>query len=159
MITIADMERRALALKQSIETLTVKAIDQTKEQLLEANRDQLYDGKNRLGQDITPGYLDDPYFKTKESAQRYSDWKDTITPNPDRTKGIPNLYIVGTYHKSIKIDVSGLSIVYTATFRGEDIERKYGENIYGLGGERKVRYTQGVLKPVYYSLIKDQIKL
>lgn len=159
MFTIAKIKQNVTRTRDSIEDTSVLAIQLTSDILVEENRDQLYDGKDRLGRDITPSYLDDPYFKSRESAQRYSDWKDTITPNPNRTKGTPNLYIVGTYHKSIKIDVSGTSIIYKASFRGPEIEAKYGENIYGLGGSRRLKYTEGVLKPVLVRLLKEKIQL
>ena len=86
-------------------------IENTKEQILIKNKQQLMEGIKGDGNEITPSYLNDPYFKTKESAQRYSNWKDKITPNSKRKSGTPNLYINGFYHNTIEINVKGEKII------------------------------------------------
>jgi hypothetical protein len=115
--------------------------------LEEKNREQLLAGKTRDGSDLFPTYQQDPYFKTPGAAQRYSDWKDSITPHPTRKKGVPNLFIVGTYHRSRKITITANKIIYSADFIGPEIEAKYGEGVNGLGGEFKRSFLNDSLKP------------
>lgn len=69
--------------------------------LLELIKDQLYSGLDGEGNSLRPTYQEDPYFKSRDAAQRYSDWKDSLvqrTHNPlftQRPKGTPNLIITG----------------------------------------------------------------
>lgn len=124
-----------------------EAFQENVEVLGEKNKEQLSAGKNKQGTDITPGYLDDPYFKSRESAQRYSLWKDKITPNPLRKSGTPNLFINGAYYKSRRVVLSGDTLQYSADFLGAEIERKYGDQVDGLGGEFKKDFLDKNLRP------------
>jgi len=134
--------------KTSIETVCGSAVNATKEPMLTLNKQQLYDGKTRSGNDLSPTYLEDPYFKSREAAQRYSDWKDEITPNPKRKKGVPNLFIVGAFHNSIGVKVMAGNIEFSSSFpKAQSIEEKFTEGIYGLGGEYKGEYLVKNLAP------------
>src|SRR5690349_16298463 len=84
-----------------IDNAAINALSRHDEDMERLNRKQLLEGKLSTGRDLHPTYLEDPFFKTKEAAQKYSDWKDKITPNPKRKKGVPNLYITGPFHRSI----------------------------------------------------------
>lgn len=124
-----------------------KVFEENIDTLNEKNKEQLLAGKNRLGEDIGPTYFEDPYFKTPAAAIRYSDWKDRITPNSKRKRGVPNLYIDGTYHNSRKTTISGDTITYTADFLEQEIEAKYGDQINGLGGEFKSEFLENNIRP------------
>lgn len=125
-----------------------KSMEATTVPLVEINREQMLEGKRRDGRDITPSYLEDPFFKSREAAQRYSDWKDDITPHPKRKKGVPNLFIVGTYHNSIEALIRGEVVQFNASFvDAADIERKFGHEIYGLNAEKRVGYLRDFLRP------------
>jgi hypothetical protein len=142
----------------TFDEVAAQSVDQTKDKIVSENLDQLYAGKNSTGQDITPSYFNDPYFKSQESAQRYSDWKDKITPSQKRKSGTPNLYINGAYHKSINVIVQGLNIRYDSSFsEASQIENKY-DNLYGLGGEFKRAYLD-ILQPVFIGKIKALVGL
>jgi len=127
--------------------ICVDVIVENKDELLALNKEQLLEGKNNEGGDM-PSYLNDPYFKSLKSAQAYSDWKDEITPNPKRKKGVMNLFIVGTYHDSIELTIEGLKINYQASFLGPEIESKH-PNIYGLGPEKRIEYKEKFTLPVF----------
>lgn len=111
-------------------------------------RDQLLHGKGSDGQDLKPGYLEDPYFKTPAAALRYAQWKKKISPNVGRNFNAPNLYITGYYHKRLKVFVfaDGLSIDNFAMF-GEEVNQKYGGKATVLGGEFREKYIEGSLRP------------
>jgi hypothetical protein len=158
MITIAELIRRISSV--NLRTLTVESIDDTKEDIVVKQREQLFDGKLSTGEDITPSYLDDPYFKSKESAQRYSDWKDKITPNPKRKKGTPNLFINGYYHNNIYVKVGKDEIVYDSDADFSDkVEQKYSKKILGLEDERKSEYTFQNFWPVLKHKLEGITKL
>jgi hypothetical protein len=117
--------------------------------------EQLLEGKKRTGQDITPSYLNDPYFKSTESAQRYSNWKDAISPRTSRKSGTPNLFINGYYHNTIEAVVRGDKLVIHSSFDGaDDIERKYGGEIYGLNKTSRAEFIPLILRPVFMQRIK-----
>lgn len=153
MLTFAALLRKIGSL--DTDKIIDQAIDNTLEVISDKNKEQLLAGKSKQGIDIFPSYLDDPYFKSKESAQRYSDWKDRITPNKERKSGTPNLFIDGTYHKSRTLKRDGDVLQFGATFLGQEIEAKYGNQIDGLGGHFKKEYQDESLRPALNSLITN----
>lgn len=127
---------------------------------LEKNKDQLFDGKLSTGEDVSPTYLEDPWFKTKAAAQRYSDWKDAITPNPRRKKGVPNLFITGPFYDSWQVQIKGGGLLYHSSFfKASSIESKFGTDIYGLGGDYRDQYLENNLKPEWQQRIELQTGL
>lgn len=148
MNTIANLLRKFETL--DTDKVSERAVDQTKGQLLDENKAQLFAGKLNTGQNLTPTYQEDPYFKTPGAAQRYSDWKDRITPNSDRESGVPNLFINGTFFASISIVVDGQVISFDSSFAPSiAIAQKFTDNIYGLGGKYKAEYVDDDLRPVF----------
>lgn len=145
---ISDLYVRVEAL--NLEKVAADTINSTKEQLLSKNREQLLEGKRRDGKDITPSYLDDPYFKSRASAARYSAWKDKITPNPLRKSGTPNLFITGLHHRTIKLDVLGFSTLkFYGAYRQIEIEGKFSDYIYGLNANKRITYLSESLRPAF----------
>lgn len=140
--------------KLDTDQIIEESIASTKDDLLELNKEQLYDGKLSTGADLSPSYLEDPYFKTREAAQAYSDWKDRITPNSNRRKGIPNLFINGYLHNSFTVEVTANSVNFntSASFGGKVVD-KFGENIWGLNSTFKAEYLREFVSP----LIKQKI--
>lgn len=112
-----------------------------------AIRDQLYDGKNSLGEDITPSYLDDPFFKSPEQALAYSKWKDKITPNPNRKTHTPNLFINGYFHSTINLKVTKEEIIYDTNAFGKEIIAKYGDKLLGMGPITKEVFIEDLFYP------------
>ena len=124
-------------------------------------REQLYCGVDGNGEYLSPSYDNDPYFKEegpwKGRAQAYKLWKYEITPPMvglrtsihARPYDIPNLFIDGTFHDSIKAKLmkDGLDI-YTSGFEdGPTIERKYGDNIFNLTDDSKDFFILYKLQP------------
>lgn len=144
--TIFSFKRRAEAFQADLAIL--QTMKEYEDDIGDLNKEQMYDGKTRLGTDITPSYYNDPYFKGDyQRAAAYSDWKDKITPNPRRTKGTPNLFINGYYYSSIVTKIVGDQIVYNSTWIEEsDISAKF-KNIYGLGGTYKSLFLNDYIWP------------
>ena len=69
-------------------------------------KNQLWDGQKPDGSDITPSYLDDPYFKTQKQAMGYANWKMKLSRNSRRNKYAPNLYINGYFYSTIDVKVN-----------------------------------------------------
>lgn len=157
MATINEMIKRF----QSLDTDKVidEALQADLSKLTGFNRLQMLDGKTKTGEDIHPTYFEDPFFKTREAAQQYSDWKDAISPPSNRRPGVPNLYINGYYHRSIGVKFTRDAYVFGSVFGDQvGIEEKY-ENIYGLGGEYKHRYMTEVVRPAFRRGISAVLKL
>lgn len=158
MVTVNAMLERVLML--NVQDVSDKSFTETSEDYVKANTDQMYDGKLSTGDDITPSYQDDPYFKSRESAQRYSDWKDAITPSPKRKKGTPNLFINGKFHRSITMRVSGDSLNIRSDFyKADAIERKFSEKIYGLNKDSRVKYIAQSFLPALKKRVTNITKL
>lgn len=142
-----------------VELIAEVSVANTKEEMLDLNLEQMMEGKTKEGTDISPSYLEDPYFKSRESAQRYSDWKDKITPNPKRKKGVPNYYINGQYHSSIEIEVNGESIDFSSSFSGAaDIAQKTGGKLFGLNAEKRVPYIDNYLRKEFMYNLRRTLK-
>lgn len=112
-------------------------IIENKYQVLDLNRDQMLMGKNALGEDITPPYSQNTYFKKPGAAKRYAEYKRKIAPNKSldslRDEDTPNLFINGTFHNSLEFDESNISVT-TGTVLGEDVTDTH-KNVLGLNPE------------------------
>lgn len=110
-------------------------LDRHKSVLVELQKDQLYAGQNAKGKKLAPSYLNDPFFKSKESAQRYSDFKARINPRAHNSifatkdKDTPNLIITGgLIYDTIFANVTDKSLIIDARSSIISIiEQKYTE--------------------------------
>jgi hypothetical protein len=148
-MTIAGLKRKFDTL--DTDTLINNALSGTQNDIRDLNLEQMYDGKTSKGVDITPSYVDDPYWDEhggRAAAQAYSDWKDKITPSLRRNPGTPNLFINGYYHSSISVIAGKESIVWASSFNSEPDIRSRFKHIYGLGGRYKTIYLREYLAPI-----------
>lgn len=159
MATLSEIRARFTALKNPTNLYQVVglSVQETEIDLLFQLKDQLYQGKSGSGENISPTYQDDPYFKSRESAQRYSDWKDEITPDPRRKKGVPNLYITGFWYDSLKLFVSGESMEVTGAI--PDIISKYGPEIVRLNPHSRTIYIDNSLNERFIINVKKFLNL
>lgn len=101
---------------------------------------QLFEGKASSGQDMRPYYSEDlkpgGYFKSAESAQRYSAWKQTGIEYPykaNRNPDAPNLYINGKFHSELGVQFFSNSVgIMPITAYATRIVGKYGLKNFGL---------------------------
>jgi hypothetical protein len=122
--------------------------------IAELNREQLWNGETSNEGTISPKYSQDPYFKSPEAAARYAAWKNKITPSPKRDIDTPNLYINGTYHRSIytKRDKDGITTDSNIAL-GQKIQTKF-KNIKGLNKGSIFK-----LKPKITPILIDKARL
>jgi hypothetical protein len=157
----------ALELLDTIENLNIKqvaadSLEENKDLFLDLNREQLMEGKLSTGNDISPTYLEDPFFKTREAAQKYSDWKDKITPNPKRKKGVPNLFITGPFHNSLEMEVMKDKGEYeiNSTYKdAESIMDTFTTDILGLNDEKMEELIEKKLGETFYDKLHEETGL
>lgn len=112
-------------------------ISDLSEDMVQMNKDQLWDGKTTEGVNITPGYMEDPYFETPKKGQNYAIWKKKISGNPARSFNTPNFFIDGRLvYDTLKVkkNADHLEIEPDGSYDGSraaDFDKKY-KNIYGL---------------------------
>lgn len=118
--------------------------------LLELMKDQLFAGLDGDGNPLRPTYQEDPYFKSREAAQRYSDWKDTMFQRTHndlftrRPPGTPNLIITGTlFYHTLVASVGNDSLIINAQspIIGK-LEGKYGDALLRLSPMALKFYTE-----------------
>jgi hypothetical protein len=140
------------------EALTQTSIEESADEILKYQLQQLLDGKTNTGEDISPTYFNDPFFKTPEAARAYSEWKDKISPPSNRKRGVPNLYINGYYHSTIKVEIQGDKINIRSSFsEAPEIEAHY-KNLYGLSPASKALYIAKVLRPKFLQKLRQAMK-
>lgn len=111
---------------------------------VESVKEQLYSGLDGDDRELTPNYLNDPFFNSKDAGRwknnnkGYMIWKSKITPPQSSYLGFrarnietPNLIIVGDFYNSIfvKDTDNGIEIGSDSTL-GASIEKKYGSRIF-----------------------------
>lgn len=108
--------------------------------ILELQKQQLFQGRAANGEDIRPYYTEDlkpgGYFYSVESAKRYSAWKESGINYPysaQRNPDAPNLYINGRFHDELGVQFNADSVgIIGTTGYSKQIIAKYGINTFGL---------------------------
>lgn len=156
-MTLHELQRRLKGF--SLNTEVADSVNETKDAMLALNRMQLLRGLTKDGGYLSPKYSEDPFFKSKESAKRYAQWKKRIEPvKTDRPEDVPNLYIVGVFHSKIdvKANASEYTFTNTASFAG-GVEGKF-KDIYGLTSESKSKtYIPDYLLPAVQKRITSKL--
>lgn len=110
-----------------------KAIKLNTDLLETLNAQQMLEGKDATGQDITPEYRNREYAAQKPS-------------NPKRKFLTPNLKDTGDFHQSLVVNMQGKGIIFNATdIKKAKLLKKYGE-ILGLNDESLQKYYDLYLK-------------
>lgn len=141
---LRSLLNRVRTLSESLQSgSAVRRVLLTREaEILESQREQLFDGKRSDGEDIRPYYSEDlkpsGYFHSAESAGRYAAWKEDISPySAGRNPDAPNLYINGRFHSELAVDFGADTIaVIGGTGYAQGIVAKYGLSTFGLSPER-----------------------
>jgi len=124
-----------------------------------ANRGQMLEGKTKDNTEITPSYLNDPFFKSPETAAKYARWKQNITPNPKRRFETPNLIINGYFHASVQAIAQSNGLKFdTIVSLGRKITRKF-KNVLGLTNTNIALFNKEFIKPSIKQHIKNTLKI
>jgi hypothetical protein len=168
--TIKQIKERYEILTGSLMDVVAKEVSASSDVIMNMNQDQLLYGRNALGEELTPGYLSDPYFKTFEKAREYfymkMDWEAEhkgriyyfgIQLFPEKDRNTPNLLVNGNWffnHFFIEVNKETYTIGSTGV-ASPDIELKYGKKIFGLAPQSKQYYYRHWLLPVILKHLKE----
>lgn len=137
------MKKRIESLK--VIELTGKSIRQTDKDLVEWQRDQMFQGKKKTGGSIKPFYR-------------------PLTKKIKKAKGQPidrvTLKDTGAFYDAMIVDVGAQ--VYNITSedsKTSSLEGKYSTAIWGLGGVYRTGYLQQNLQPALVKNIKNILKV
>lgn len=160
-----DLLIRAKTVNEGIESGSIvrDAIVNRGDDILELQRQQLFEGKAASGEDIRPYYSEDlkprGWFHSVESAGRYAAWKKDGISYPyraNRNPDAPNLYINGKFHDELGVQFNRdtVGIVPTTPYASV-IVAKYGVNTFGLMATRWMELFEDMGA---YAELMNQIK-
>ena len=112
--------------------------------ILNLQREQLFEGKASNGEDLRPYYSEDlkpsGHFWSVETAGRYAAWKQSLSypySAANRNPDAPNLYINGRFHSELEVRFGPDEVaVVGGTGYAEGIMMRYGLDKFGLMAER-----------------------
>lgn len=141
MATINGMYERVakLDLREQVPAI----IENTAEEIIALNQEQLYlSGINREGEELRE-YRNENYARAKNS----------MNPNPGL--GVPDLNLTGDFYRGFKLqmEADGFSIDSTDQKTGM-LKDKYGETIFGLTPDSRIRYAFGA----FFDAVKNYIQ-
>lgn len=131
--------------RDNLPSLIRESLVDHEDDLLQEQREQLFEGKASSGEYLRPFYSEDlqasgGYFKGNMGAMKYREWKEKLTYPTRVTRqntDAPNLYITGKFHKEIGIDFGSEQMEFVAqTASAGKIMDKYGHENFGLTDER-----------------------
>ena len=161
---VADIIHR---IAEGFEDDCLKCLEQNKEVVLQAVREQLYSGQDGDGNRLSPTYDSDPFFEEPgwwyHRASSYKAWKREITPPvkgtmlglPARDDNVPNLFVDGTFYSEINAtkSASGL-MIDPGSGNGPDIVAKYGDRILAMGPDAREYFNLFYMLPSIDSFFK-----
>ena len=120
-------------------TLIRDVLTRHRDDIMDRQREQLFAGKNALGDDIRPYYSEDlqpgGYFKNKEAALRYAEWKRSLSYPVQASRNVdaPNLYINGRFHSELDVTFNSDTVAIQGdSGYAQKIVAKYGMAQFGL---------------------------
>lgn len=151
-----------------IDTVITKVAEEKNDVLLSLNRDQMLSGRDTDGNSFTPGYTDDPYFKTKEKAESYKRMKEGLEVThrgrirfsnaqlyPNKDSNTPNLIITGPFQDNMFINTSPTAYEIGSSYTdSNDIESKYNNKVFGLAPKSKEYFWENFLLPELKQFLK-----
>ena len=137
-----DLRQRVKEVNDGLQTgeLIRNVVVTHPDDILELQRQQLFSGLTSTGEDIRPYYSEDlkpsGFFRSKESAARYTAWKKDGISYPyraNRNPDAPNLYINGRFHDELGVQFAADTVgVVPTTSYASNIVAKYGISTFGL---------------------------
>ena len=170
-MTIAEVREKIHRMNDGFQPEVLRCMDGNKQEMVFSVREQMYSGVDGRGAYLSPDYSSDPWFTQPRAGffdeevgswvscfmhpERYIAWKQHITPPlagerlglPARPTGVPNLFIVGTFHTSIQARASsnGVQIFTEGWDQGPAVESKYGSQIFGLTEQAVAHFNREFL--------------
>lgn len=141
MTTMLDMVE--LLKTVDVEGDTAQAVAETHQDYERMNAAQMLQGKGKDGKAIGR-YRSMSYARMKAQMNTFL---SSIVPNN------VDLKLTGAFHKGLAMKVNGQDISMTSTDdKADDLQKKYGENIYGLNEETAGTYAYGFALPAFMQI-------
>ena len=139
--------------QEALKKMPRAVVEQRQDDILEDVREQLLDGLRGDGKEISPSYLNDPYFETRPRAVAYMNWKKTIS-RPSKPAQTPDLFINGMFHSQLGViaDVDSFFITGITPY-AQSISSKYENVTFGLTEENLSRFRQNYINPMAWEII------
>ena len=139
MSILSDLRDRVQRVNDGMDGFVRDVVSGRESDILELQRRQLLEGLSSSGEDMRPYYSEDikpkGYFNSKESARRYSVWKEDLSYpySANRNPDAPNLYINGKFHSELGVvfDVRSVGVIGKTVY-AKEIMAKYGIRAFGL---------------------------
>lgn len=162
-----ELQRRLETLPEAIR----ECVDYNQDEILQLRKDELLLGRDSDGNPFTPGYTEDPYFKTPQAADAYADYKyraeaihaariEHVLKYPNKDSNTPNLrytrdrYNSLSFHDQMFIRTSKDSFIIGSTFKDASlINAKYHNKVFDLGPGAKEYFRKWLLFPALYNHI------
>jgi len=167
--TIKQVKERFEMAYNALPSVIADTVQRTQDVLLDLNRDQLLYGRDADGKALTPGYTQDPYFKTRAAAEAYLKMKQglegehkglrtftSVQLYPEKDSNTPNLLVNGRLFFNyffIRITQESYEIGSTGEAAAK-IESKYNNRVYGLAPKSKEFYYFSYIRPAIEALYK-----
>lgn len=137
---------RAKLQSLNIAEVSQASIEETKDEIIERQKEQLRYGLNSKGEKI--GKYKNPAYARKKSSM-----------NPLAGFGNVDLKLTGAFVGGIKVDV-GNEVFTTESLdsKAEGLEAKYGNDILGLDEDHKKGYVKN-LRPVFLKKVRSKTGL
>lgn len=157
MCTVAEMLRRLEGL--SLHNAAIETIEETKDEILRLNRDQLYHGFNKNGDYLrfySISYKYEGHEYPSFYGKKYIDLKSSLNSMPGY--GHPDLFLTGDFYRSFFVQVNNNGFAVGANDRKADgLEKKYKKTIFGLSPNSMSIYSKGAFLKVYKAKIRAQL--
>lgn len=140
MCTVSEMLRRL----NSIDVIEMAAdiVDEHQQKYLDLIKGQLKSGKDKTGAAIIPSYLVNNYANRRYAIKKYAS-------NSLPGYGNPDLYLSGSLYEALKLARTSNTLTITSSVSYfEHIDKKYGEQPFGLDEDSKDIYRENVLFPL-----------
>lgn len=144
---------------KKVDDIVDRVVEEKKDVLLSLNRDQMLLGRDASGEILSPGYTEDPYFKTKKKAESYKRLKQKLESShksrltnvqlyPEKASNTPNLIVTGPFQNEMFITPKKGSYEIGSTYvDAADINTKYNNNVFGLAPKSKEYFYEHFIKP------------
>jgi len=169
MATIREIKEKYEKAYNALHDTISGVVQQNQDVLINLNRDQLLQGRDASGQLFNPTYTQDPFFKTKEKAQRYLKKKKNLESEhrarlsfselygrkPD---DVPNLLVTGAWFFN-HFFINTTKNEYTINSNGlvaSDIAQKY-PHVYGIAPKSAEWFYFNYIRPAIVTLYKNEL--
>lgn len=148
---------------ETIPDALYECVEYNKDELLQLRKDEMLLGRDSEGHPFTPGYTEDPYFKTKAQANAYANYKYGLEATheaqirhalnyPNKDDNTPNLRLTRDRYNSLSfqdqmfIVVNKEDFLINSTFReARLIDAKYHNKVFPLGPLAKEWFWNNIL--------------